>query len=187
MLSILKKILVIAILSLLLASSFFASISTLQMNAKAQTSSSATSNLNQYDWPQFQGDESFTRFSAGPAPNMPSILWKANVPGIQPDLTAFDGLIFVGTNTSLVAVNQAGQIAWSTPIPLNKTWPIAYEIDSSHLVAEGSCLDPSTGKILWTSTSFLRRHRNLHLQRLQPRNKNVLRKSQLIHHRLELC
>jgi outer membrane protein assembly factor BamB len=76
------------------------------------------------------------------------------VPGIQPYLTAFDGLIFVGTNTSLVAVNQAGQIAWSTVIPMNKTWPIAYEIDSSHLVVEGGCLDPITGKILWTSTSF---------------------------------
>ncbi len=37
---------------------------------------------------------------------------------------------------------------------MNRTWPIAYEIDSSHLVAEGSCLDPATGKILWTSTSF---------------------------------
>ena len=101
-----KKILVISILSLLLVSSFFASISTLQLNARAQSTSGTTStNLNQYDWSQFQGDESFTRFSAGPAPNMPSILWKTNVPGIQPDLAAFDGLIFVGTNTSMVAVN----------------------------------------------------------------------------------
>lgn len=138
---------------MLLTSSVSASISALQMNAKAQATGT-TSNLNQYEWPQFQGDESFTRFSAGPAPSTSNVLWKATIPGIQPDLTAFDGLIFVGTNTSLVAVNQAGQIAWSTPIPLNKTWPIAYEIDSSHLVAEGSCLDPSTGKILWTSTSF---------------------------------
>ena len=124
------------------------------MNSSVEASSSATSNLNQYDWPQFQGGEAFTRYSAGPAPGTSSILWKANIPGIQPDFTAFDGLIFVGTNTSIVAVNQAGQIAWSTTIPLNKTWPIAYEIDPTHLVAEGSCLDPSTGKILWTSTSF---------------------------------
>jgi outer membrane protein assembly factor BamB len=152
-----KKILVIGILTILLASSIFASISTLNIGASAQTNGSTTSssaNLNQYDWPQFQGDESFTRFSAGPAPDTSNVLWKANVPGIQPYLTAFDGLIFVGTNTSLVAVNQAGQIAWSTPIPMNKTWPIAYEIDSSHLVVEGSCLDPNTGKILWTSTAF---------------------------------
>jgi outer membrane protein assembly factor BamB len=151
-----KKILVIAVLTILLASSVFASISALQTGAIAQTnaSTSANVNLNQYDWPQFQGDESFTRFSAGPAPDTSNILWKANIAGIQPYLTAFDGLIFVGTNTSLVAVNQAGQIAWSTVIPMNRTWPIAYEIDSSHLVVEGSCLDPTTGKILWSSSSF---------------------------------
>jgi outer membrane protein assembly factor BamB len=142
---------------MLLVSSVFATISTLQIGASAQTSSSATStvvNLNQYDWPQFQGDKSLTRFSAGPGPDTSNILWKANVASIQPYLTAFNGLIFVCTNTSVVAVNQAGQIAWSTVIPMNKTWPIAYEIDSSHLVVEGSCLDPNTGQILWNSSSF---------------------------------
>ena len=148
-----KKILVIAILSLLLVSTFAVSFSMIQTDANAQAAST-NANLNQYDWPQFQGNPSFTRFSAGPAPNTPDILWKANVADIQPDLTAFDGLIFVGTSNSIVAVNQAGQIEWSTVIPMNRTWPIAYEIDSSHLVAEGSCLDPATGKILWTSTSF---------------------------------
>src|SRR5512136_2100912 len=61
--------------------------------------------LLQYEWPQFQGDSSFTRFSAGPAPDTSNILWKANITGIQPDITAFGGLIFVGTNTSMVAVD----------------------------------------------------------------------------------
>jgi outer membrane protein assembly factor BamB len=63
-------------------------------------------------------------------------------------------MIFVGTKDSLVAVDQTGQIAWSTEIPMNKTWPVAYKIDNSHLVVEGSCLDISTGKLLWTSSSF---------------------------------
>jgi len=152
-----KKI-TILILSILLLISFLASI-TLHMEARAQsnagTGTASTSvNLNQYNWPQLQGDDSFTRFSAGPAPNTSNILWKASITGIQPYLTAFDGLIFVCTNTSVVAVNQAGQVAWSTAVPMNKTWPIAYEIDSSHMIVEGTCLDPLTGKILWTSTSF---------------------------------
>jgi hypothetical protein len=30
--------------------------------------------LLQYEWPQFQGDASFTHFSAGPAPEAPDIL-----------------------------------------------------------------------------------------------------------------
>ena len=110
--------------------------------------------LLQYEWPQFQGDSSFTRFSAGPAPDTSNILWKANITGIQPYITAFDGLIFVGTNTSMVAVDQTGKIVWQTEIPMNKTWPIAYEIDDSHMIVESSCLDPATGKILWNSSSF---------------------------------
>ncbi len=142
-------------MALLLVSSVFAS--TLQKNATAQvntTTASNLGNLNSYDWPEFQGDSSFTRFSAGPAPDTSAILWKANITGIQPYLAAFDGLIFVGTNTSMVALDQAGNIAWQTAIPMVGTWPIAYEIDSSHMIVESSCLDPNTGKILWTSPTF---------------------------------
>ena len=134
---------------------------TLQSNSNvvgAQTSgsiTSANSNLLQYEWPQFMGDSSFSRFSAGPAPDTSSILWKANVSGIQTYISAFDGLIFVGTNTSVVALNgQTGEQAWKTDIPMPRPWPIAYKIDDSHMVVEGTCLDPKTGNILWTSSNF---------------------------------
>ena len=96
-----KKSFAIGILVVLLFS-VFASISSFSLAANAQTNDNLTSanvNLNQYEWPQFQGNESFTRFSAGSAPNTSSILWKANITGIQPYITAFDGLIFVGTNS----------------------------------------------------------------------------------------
>ncbi len=64
-------------------------------------------------------------------------------------------MIFVGTNTSVVALNeQTGDQVWKTDIPMNETWPIAYKIDDSHMVVERSCLDPQTGKILWTSSNF---------------------------------
>ena len=149
-----KKTQVIAILALLFFSSVFAAVSTFQGSAKAQPTTNVTGNLNQYEWSQFQGDSSFTRFSDGPAPNSPNILWKVNITGIQPYITAFNGLIFVGTIDSLVALDQKGNIVWETIIPMNKTWPIAYKIDDSHLVVEGSCLDTNTGNILWTSTSF---------------------------------
>ena len=143
-------------MALLIVSSLFASISFQANSVSAQVNTNTTSNdtLNQYEWTQSQGDASFTRFSAGPAPNTPNILWKASVAGIQPYITAFNGMIFVGTNTSMVALDQAGNTVWRTPIPMNKTWPIAYKIDDSHLVVEGSCLDISTGKLLWTSSSF---------------------------------
>ena len=142
-----KKLAVIVVLVLLLASSVFASISLFQansVNAQINSNTTSSSTLNQYEWTQFQGDASFTRFSAGPAPNTPNILWKANIAGIQPYITAFNGMIFVGTNTSIVALDQAGNTLWKTEIPMNKTWPIAYKIDDSHLVVESSCLDIST-------------------------------------------
>lgn len=134
---------------------------TLQSNSNlvgAQTSvntNSANSNLLQYEWPQFMGDSSFSRFSAGPAPDTSNILWKANVSGIQTYLSAFDGMIFIGTNTSIVALNeQNGDQVWKTDIPMPKPWPIAYKIDDSHMIVESSCLDPKTGKILWNSSDF---------------------------------
>jgi len=142
----------------LLISTIFASISAYHGNASAQVTTNTTStndNLNQYEWSQFQGDSSFTRFSAGPAPDTSATLWKANITGIQPYLAAFDGMIFVGTNTSIVSLDkETGNVVWETAIPMNRTWPIAYKIDDSHMVVESSCLDPKTGNILWTSASF---------------------------------
>ncbi len=41
-----------------------------------------------------QGDSLNTRFSAGPAPITSNVLWKANITGIQPYLTAFNGKIY---------------------------------------------------------------------------------------------
>jgi outer membrane protein assembly factor BamB len=135
--------------------SVFASISSFQANAQVNTNTTSNlGNLNSYDWPEYQGDSSFTRFSAGPAPDTSNVLWKANITSIQPYLTAFDGLIFVCTNTSVVALDQNGNIVWDTAIPINGTWPIAYEIDDSHMIVEGTCLDPTTGQILWTSSQF---------------------------------
>jgi outer membrane protein assembly factor BamB len=145
---------------LLLISSVFAGFN-LQSNSNlvnAQTSSNITSinsNLLQFEWPQFMGDSSFSRFSAGPAPYTSDILWKVNVSGIQTYLSAFDGMIFVGTNTSVVALNhQTGDQVWKTDIPMPNPWPIAYKIDDSHLIVESTCLDPKTGRILWISSDF---------------------------------
>lgn len=111
--------------------------------------------LLQFEWPQFMGESSFTRFSSGPAPSTPEILWKAKVPGIQSYISAFDGMIFVTTSNSVVALDRAtGGVLWATEVPLTSTWPVAYKIDNFHMIVEGSCLDPHTGEILWTSSEF---------------------------------
>ncbi|MCW3996812.1 MAG: PQQ-binding-like beta-propeller repeat protein [Candidatus Bathyarchaeota archaeon] len=115
---------------------------------------SSSTNLNRYEWPQFQGDSSFSRFSDGPAPASFNVLWKTNITGIEPYLVAFDGLIFVCTTHGVAAVNQEGEVVWQKEVPMTGTWPVPYKVDSSHLVVESSCLDPHTGNILWTSSDF---------------------------------
>jgi outer membrane protein assembly factor BamB len=141
-----------SILVLMLIAMDFVMISTFGGNA---ATASSQDNLLQYEWPQFMTSSSFSRFSAGPAPDTSAILWKANVTGIQTYISAFDGMVFVGTNTSVVALDkETGNALWKTDIPMRRTWPIAYKIDDSHMVVESSCLDPKTGDILWTSSTF---------------------------------
>jgi outer membrane protein assembly factor BamB len=64
-------------------------------------------------------------------------------------------MVFVATNTSVVALDkETGNVLWKTNIPMSRTWPVAYKIDDEHMVVESSCLDPKTGDILWTSSTF---------------------------------
>ncbi len=113
-----------------------------------------TSSQNQYEWPQFQGDSSTTRFNGGPAPETPNVIWKSHVPGIQPFMAAFDGKIYVANISCVYALDQTGAVVWKTMLPQNTSWPIAYKIDSSHMVVEKYCLNPQTGQLLWTSPDF---------------------------------
>jgi outer membrane protein assembly factor BamB len=113
--------------------------------------------LLKFEWPQFMGDSEFSRFGSGPAPSTSDILWKANVTNIRSYIAAFNGLIFVCTDTSVIAFDEnTGNQVWSTVISMNstETWPVAYKIDDKHMVVEGTCLDPHAGSILWTSSVF---------------------------------
>ena len=112
-------------------------------------------NLLQYEWPQLQGNPSFTRFSAGPAPEAPDMLWKTNITGIQSYISAFNGKIFVTTRTAVFALNKkTGSIIWNTTLPQPGSWLSVYKIDDAHMVVGNSCLDPETGSIVWESSSF---------------------------------
>ena len=77
----------IAVLFLILILSMFAAILTLEktggVSGESTDVSAASEALLQYEWPQFMGDSSFSRFSRGPAPDTPTVLWKANVTGVQ--------------------------------------------------------------------------------------------------------
>lgn len=138
-------------IALLLMSS---SITLFQSFGQTETPTT-NSNLLQYEWPQLQGDSSFSRFSAGPAPEAPDIMWKTNITGIQSYVSAFNGKIYVTTKTAVFALNEkTGGVVWSTTLPAIGPWPAVYKIDNTHMVAGSSCLNPETGDIIWTSAEF---------------------------------
>ena len=139
------------VISILLTSSFM-----LLVNSKSLANAAAASDsLLQFEWPQFNGDSAFSRFSAGPAPATSDILWKANVTNLQSYITAFNGKIFITTNDAIIALNRdTGKVVWTTKIPMNGTWPVAYKLDETRMIVESTGLETETGKILWTSTTF---------------------------------
>jgi outer membrane protein assembly factor BamB len=156
-----KHLWAVAVLALLLILPAFIAISNLrESTVNASTASENTGETNddillQYEWPQFMGDSAFSRFSTGPAPSTSAILWKTNITGIQSYISAFNGMIFVATTTSVFALNrETGDIIWNTTVSMHGTWPIAYKIDDARMVVEASCLETQTGRILWTSSDF---------------------------------
>ncbi len=121
---------------------------------KASTPSYAD-DLLQYEWTQTHGDSGFTRFSTGPAPEAPDILWKATVKGIKSYLTAFNGRVLVTTETNVIALDKdTGVVLWSTNLPESQNWPEIFKIDDTHMVVGNSCFNTETGDIIWTSSEF---------------------------------
>jgi len=113
------------------------------------------SDLLQYEWPQIHGDPAFTRFSAGPAPEAPDILWKRTIKGIQSYVGAFNGKVFVTTTTNVITLDKdTGSTVWNTTLPAPEQWAAVYKIDNTHLVIGKYCLDIETGKVLWVSDEF---------------------------------
>ncbi len=141
---------VASVLALLLISSSFMIFST-----SAQSTITSDDDLLQYEWPQIHGDPAFTRFSAGPAPEAPDILWKTTVEGIESYVAAFNGKVFVTTATNVIALNKdTGAIEWNTTLPDRQQWPAVFKIDETRLVIGKYCLAIEDGEILWASDDF---------------------------------
>ncbi len=126
------------------------------LSSLGQTATSQNSNcLLQYEWPQLQGDSSFARFSPGPAPDAPDIMWKTNITGIQSYLSAFNGKIYATTQTGVFAIDgKTGDILWESHIHNPGPWPAVYKIDNTHMVIGNNCIDPENGRHIWRSENF---------------------------------
>ncbi|XHH10519.1 MAG: PQQ-binding-like beta-propeller repeat protein [Candidatus Bathyarchaeia archaeon] len=145
-----QKILTLTIISILITSSL-----TLLITTQNPANAAASDDLMQYEWPQFNGDASFARFSEGPAPSTSDVAWKTNITNLHSYLAAFDGLVFAATNESVIALDyDTGSTVWSRDIPFNGSWPVAYKLDDTRMLVESTCLKTATGEILWTSDDF---------------------------------
>ncbi len=142
------------LLPLLILSPFIIIFDSTSVTVKASITT-CPDDLLQYEWTQTHGDSGFTRFSPGPAPEAPDILWKATVKGIKSYLTAFNGKVLVTTKTNVIALDKdTGLVLWNTSLPESQNWPEIYKIDNSHMVVGNCCFDTETGDILWTSSEF---------------------------------
>ncbi|MDG6222178.1 MAG: PQQ-binding-like beta-propeller repeat protein [Candidatus Bathyarchaeota archaeon] len=144
---------IVATLAAILLVSSFVLIPSFQVNA--QSTENSVQNLLQYEWTQVSGNSDTARFSESPAPSTSDILWKANITNIHSYISAFNGMVFVSSDTTVFALDpETGETVWETQIEMKGTWPIVYKIDSAHMIVQGTCLNPQTGEILWTSSSF---------------------------------
>jgi hypothetical protein len=104
----------VAILTILLLSSM-----AMLLNSNMATAQDY-GDIMQYEWPQQGYDDGNTRFSPGPAPNTPDLLWKTDVSGSL--YSVFNGKAFLSPprrgHNDLNALDAfTGQLIWSTTMP----------------------------------------------------------------------
>jgi len=125
------------------------------VQSSVATAAGFDDDLLRFEWPQFNGDSAFTRFSSGPAPSSSTITWKVDIANLHSYLAAFDGFVFATTDKVIIALEyDSGDIVWETPIEMKDNWPVAYKLDDTRMLVEGTCIETATGKILWVSDSF---------------------------------
>jgi outer membrane protein assembly factor BamB len=154
-----NRVIVASVLASLIFSSFMlfsdSAISIVGASDSTVNAAMDYGDLLQYEWPQIHGDPGFTRFSEGPAPEAPDILWKTTIKGIESYVTAFNGKVFVTTATDVIALDKdTGTTIWNTTLPDRQRWPAVFKIDETRLVIGKHCLETETGDILWTSEDF---------------------------------
>jgi outer membrane protein assembly factor BamB len=153
-----KQVIIALILASLIFSSFIVfsdSVTGIVDTKEFTLDLSKDDNILQYEWPQIHGDPGFTRFSEGPAPEAPDVLWKTSIEDIQSYVAAFNGKVLVTTKTNVIALDKdTGAIIWNTSLPSNQRWPAVFKIDENRLVIAEYCLKIETGEILWTSDDF---------------------------------
>jgi outer membrane protein assembly factor BamB len=132
-------------LILLVSSSAFIMFSNSAVTVKAQTTT-VPNNMLQYEWVSPAADAERSFFSAGPAPDTPSIQWKTKIPGVSSCSVAFGGLVFVqALGTTYALDGGTGKIVWS----ILEGGGIC-KIDNTYMVIGSKCVYIADGSTVWT-------------------------------------
>jgi outer membrane protein assembly factor BamB len=131
------------------------------------TATASNTDLMQYEWTTNRGNQEGTRFSAGPAPDKPNILWTASASGPEGYLgswmgdgaTVFNGKAFVIGDSVYAFDAFTGKLVWHTPINIG-TMPLCgvTKIDDTTcfiFTTDGyQGFDIQTGQLLWEVTGI---------------------------------
>jgi outer membrane protein assembly factor BamB len=151
-----------AFVCILLATSSFLVFTSSTVTASDST---AYGDVMQYTWPQFGGNESWTRYGTGPAPSTGDILWKTHIPEVVYNVIAVADKVFVRNRTAVFALDPfTGDILWAANVYISWTGGM-FAADDNHIVVgvgeESSwrdlgaiCLDANTGNLIWNSTEM---------------------------------
>jgi len=153
----------IAILAILLVSSTLVllgnSLITESFTATPLSPAKDYGDIMQYDWPQAGYDEGNTGFNPGPAPDRSNVLWSVTGRG-SGMVTAFDGMIFTTSRTTLYATDPFnGTLIYAVDAPgtpsITGTNPV-FKLDDTYLLTQGSAgivgRKIATGEVVWNAT-----------------------------------
>jgi len=132
----------------------------------------AQDNLMQYEWRMGAYDPEHTRFSPGPMPNKPDVLWTASTSmTTRGGVTIFDDKAFVPSSTSLIAYDAfTGKIIYQKDYPdrirtdgINLTDPTkaswVNKIDDEYLYVyhryQLDCAKIDTGEWVWSIPMYV--------------------------------
>ncbi|MDR2204435.1 MAG: PQQ-binding-like beta-propeller repeat protein [Nitrososphaerota archaeon] len=165
------KIVVLLVVAVIIFSSFTFFIAT-----RNNVPSNIVTTLDS-EWTQLNGDSAFTRFSSSFAPSNAEVTWQADISDLHSYLTAFDGFVFAVANDTVFALYyDTGVVAWSQKIRMDGSWPVVYKLDDTRLLVESSCLETSTGRIIWNSDNFCADTSNFNANVYVPEEKMFYRK-----------
>jgi len=157
-----QNIITAFVISALLLISMIALLSDSTLSSvKAQTTSGSTISSNLindiYAAPAGNDSRSFAATGSGPTTN--NIMWTDDIPGvttagIESDITAFGGYVFVQNATDLIALDGGtGNIVYTIPSPDGELGEPIY-LGGNYMLLGPSCITVDTGTLVWTLPGF---------------------------------